>query len=133
MANPALVTTSSVTNGLNEQSSPSSSSSLPVDQPVMLSHYDEEEEEQNCREGEEWKCRDGLCVPKDKRCDGHFNCFDHSDEFDCDPCPTFDGYFHCGNNTSCLHPSKKCDGVYNCWDGADEHGCDSYVHDGYTT
>ena len=109
---------------------------VPVDQvpPVIMSHYDDErEEELNCREGEEWKCRDGLCVPKDKRCDGHFNCFDHSDEFDCDPCPMFDGYFHCGNNTSCLPPSKKCDGVYNCWDGADEHGCDSYVHDGYTT
>lgn len=138
ITNPA--TSASLANGQSPSSSssvpvdqPIMSSSVPVDQPVMLSHYDEEEEEQNCREGEEWRCRDGLCVPKDKRCDGHFNCFDHSDEFDCDPCPTFDGFFHCGNNTSCLHPSKKCDGVYNCWDGADEHGCDSYVHDGYTT
>lgn len=119
----------SSTMAFNEQPNP-----VPVDQtpPVVLSHYDEGEE-QDCRDGEEWKCRDGLCVPKDKRCDGHFNCFDHSDEYDCDPCPTFDGYFHCGNNTACLPPSKKCDGVYNCWDGADEHGCDSYVHDGYST
>lgn len=121
---PAQVSSSS-TMVFNEPPNPVAV--LPSEDPQLLPALHEDD----C-EGGEFKCGDGLCLPKDKRCDGHFNCFDHSDEHDCDPCPTFDGYFHCGNNTSCLPPSKKCDGVYNCWDGADEHGCDSYVHDGYS-
>lgn len=90
---------------------------------------DEEDEEPACLEGEEWKCADGLCIPREKRCDGHFNCYDHSDEANCNPCPLSEGYFHCGNETSCLEPGKRCNGVFDCWDGSDEHlcipGCDA--------
>ena len=90
---------------------------------------DEEDEEPACLEGEEWKCADGLCIPREKRCDGHFNCYDHSDEANCNPCPLSEGYFHCGNETSCLDPSKRCNGIFDCWDGSDEHlcipGCDA--------
>jgi hypothetical protein len=35
---------------------------------------------------DEWKCRNGLCIPEEKRCDGHFNCYDHTDEMDCGQC-----------------------------------------------
>jgi len=77
----------------------------------------------NCLEGHEWKCRDGLCIPQEKRCDGHFNCYDHSDEYNCDPCPLSEGYFRCGSETSCLDPSKRCDSIIDCWDGSDEHLC----------
>ena len=29
---------------------------------------------------DEWRCNDGLCIPNIKRCDGHMNCYDRSDE-----------------------------------------------------
>jgi len=87
------------------------------------------EEEAACVDGEEWKCNDGLCIPREKRCDGHFNCYDHSDEFNCNPCPLEQGYFHCGNETSCLDPSKRCNGIFDCWDGSDEHLCISTCDD----
>ena len=32
---------------------------------------------------DEWRCLDGLCIPRGKRCDSHNNCYDRSDETDC--------------------------------------------------
>ncbi|CAL4141747.1 unnamed protein product [Meganyctiphanes norvegica] len=32
---------------------------------------------------DEWRCDDGLCIPHIKRCDGHMNCYDRSDEQHC--------------------------------------------------
>lgn len=37
---------------------------------------------ESCEEGE-WRCTDSLCIPSVKRCDGHWNCYDHSDEDNC--------------------------------------------------
>lgn len=31
----------------------------------------------------EWRCNDSACIPASKRCDGHENCFDSSDEQSC--------------------------------------------------
>ncbi|KAK4308122.1 hypothetical protein Pmani_020153 [Petrolisthes manimaculis] len=47
--------------------------------------------------GDDWWCTDGLCIPLIKRCDGHMNCYDQSDEQHCRCGP---GKFQCGNNTS---------------------------------
>ncbi|CAG0891508.1 unnamed protein product [Darwinula stevensoni] len=69
---------------------------------------------------DEWQCQNGLCIPGEKRCDGHFNCYDHTDEFNC-KCDETE--FHCGNQTSCLPLEKKCNGVVDCWDGLDEMNC----------
>ncbi|KAK3932896.1 Low-density lipoprotein receptor-related protein [Frankliniella fusca] len=69
----------------------------------------------------EWRCGNQLCIPLVKRCDGHFNCYDHTDEHNCD-C-NLQTHFQCGNNTSCLPKSKRCDGVVDCWDAADELNC----------
>ncbi|KAF2368211.1 SEA domain [Trinorchestia longiramus] len=70
---------------------------------------------------DEWRCADGLCIPVIKRCDGHMNCYDQSDEQNCPACRA--DQFQCGNNTSCLPLTAKCDGNMDCWDGADEINC----------
>lgn len=31
----------------------------------------------------EWACLNTLCIPLEKHCDGHMNCYDHSDEYNC--------------------------------------------------
>ncbi|KAK8743326.1 hypothetical protein OTU49_001377, partial [Cherax quadricarinatus] len=69
---------------------------------------------------DEWRCADGLCIPHIKRCDGHMNCYDQSDEQHCRCGPD---KFQCGNNTSCLPVTSKCDGNMDCWDGSDEANC----------
>ncbi|XP_076647666.1 uncharacterized protein LOC143356120 isoform X3 [Halictus rubicundus] len=70
---------------------------------------------------DEWTCTNTLCIPLEKRCDGHMNCYDHSDEFNCACDP--ETHFQCGNETSCLPLEKRCDGKIDCWDAADEINC----------
>lgn len=69
---------------------------------------------------DEWRCKNGLCIPEKRRCDGHFNCYDMTDEYNCE-CGS-DG-FHCSNNTSCLPLDRRCNGFVDCWDGSDEANC----------
>ncbi|XP_027231198.2 uncharacterized protein [Penaeus vannamei] len=69
---------------------------------------------------DEWRCADGLCIPHIKRCDGHMNCYDQSDE---QHCQCGSDQFQCGNYTSCLPITSKCDGKMDCWDGSDEANC----------
>ncbi|XP_026826776.1 uncharacterized protein LOC105281994 isoform X2 [Ooceraea biroi] len=70
---------------------------------------------------DEWTCSNTLCIPLEKHCDGHMNCYDHTDEYDC-VC-NLETHFHCGNKTSCLPLEKRCDGKIDCWDAADEINC----------
>ncbi|CAL1687914.1 unnamed protein product [Lasius platythorax] len=70
---------------------------------------------------DEWTCSNTLCIPLKKRCDGHMNCYDHSDEYDCD-C-NLETHFQCGNETSCLPLERRCDGKIDCWDATDEINC----------
>lgn len=73
---------------------------------------------------DEWQCGNKLCIPFVKRCDGHFNCYDHTDEFECDCNLTT--HFHCGNQMSCIPLSKRCDAIVDCWDAADEINCTTH-------
>ncbi|XP_066601705.1 uncharacterized protein [Prorops nasuta] len=70
---------------------------------------------------DEWTCLNTLCIPLDKRCDGHMNCYDHSDEYNC-VCD-HQTHFQCGNETSCLPLERRCDGKIDCWDATDEINC----------
>lgn len=79
---------------------------------VEVEHY--------CLE-DEWTCSNTLCIPLEKHCDGHMNCYDHSDEYNC-AC-NLETHFQCGNETSCLPLEKRCDGKIDCWDAADEINC----------
>ncbi|KAI4499961.1 hypothetical protein M0802_004831 [Mischocyttarus mexicanus] len=70
---------------------------------------------------DEWTCLNTLCIPMEKRCDGHMNCYDHSDEYNC-VCNS-ETHFQCGNDTSCLPLERRCDGRIDCWDASDEINC----------
>ncbi|CAG9796609.1 unnamed protein product [Diatraea saccharalis] len=70
---------------------------------------------------EEWRCRNGLCVKADQRCDGSIQCYDRSDEMHCDCDLT--KQFRCGHSISCFSNTKLCDGIIDCWDGYDELNC----------
>ncbi|XP_049881516.1 vitellogenin receptor-like [Pectinophora gossypiella] len=69
----------------------------------------------------EWRCRNGLCVPAEARCDGSIQCYDRSDEMLCECDLT--KQFRCGHHISCFPNTKLCDGVIDCWDGFDEFNC----------
>nr|XP_021188861.2 uncharacterized protein LOC110375163 [Helicoverpa armigera]XP_021188862.2 uncharacterized protein LOC110375163 [Helicoverpa armigera]XP_021188863.2 uncharacterized protein LOC110375163 [Helicoverpa armigera] len=70
---------------------------------------------------DEWRCRNGLCVPAEARCDGSIQCYDRSDEMYCECDLT--KQFRCGHSISCFSHTKLCDGVIDCWDGYDEVNC----------
>uniref|UniRef100_A0A1B6CE74 SEA domain-containing protein n=1 Tax=Clastoptera arizonana TaxID=38151 RepID=A0A1B6CE74_9HEMI len=70
---------------------------------------------------DEWKCGNQLCIPQEKRCDGHFNCYDHTDELGCDCLGT--EQFTC-NDSQCIPNYRFCDGFPDCSDQSDEpFGC----------
>ncbi|XP_015601678.1 uncharacterized protein LOC107270833 isoform X2 [Cephus cinctus] len=70
---------------------------------------------------DEWTCSNTLCIPLVKRCDGHMNCYDRSDEYNC-VCD-LQTHFQCGDETSCLPLERRCDGKIDCWDASDEMNC----------
>ncbi|XP_042903701.1 low-density lipoprotein receptor-related protein 2 [Parasteatoda tepidariorum] len=71
----------------------------------------------NCKKGE-WQCSNGLCIAASGRCNGRIECYDMSDEIDCE-CGA--GQFRCG--TPCIPDYLRCDGKTDCWDASDEVNC----------
>uniref|UniRef100_A0A8C9WFE7 Corin, serine peptidase n=1 Tax=Scleropages formosus TaxID=113540 RepID=A0A8C9WFE7_SCLFO len=68
-----------------------------------------------------FKCQSGRCVLSSKRCDGHTDCDDDSDEDNCG-CKER-GLWECPSNKACIQHSMICDGFPDCADLADERNC----------
>lgn len=96
-----------------------------------------------CRE-DEFACKEGGCIPRDKACDQAFDCMDKSDEnktyckgtsVNMVLCMQFsaciyiekedekkkckEGQFECDNG-NCINIYYRCDGDDDCRDGSDE-------------
>ncbi|XP_076803122.1 uncharacterized protein LOC143447077 [Clavelina lepadiformis] len=80
-------------------------------------------------ESKSFQCADGFYLPLSRKCDGHDDCYDNSDEANCTDCPElkchcFDGEVNsCGEGNRCFPYYRKCDGYANCPDGSDEWNC----------
>lgn len=83
----------------------------------------------------EFRCRtSGECLTMAHRCNGHKDCADNSDEFNCDlskgikrtkvTCGLAE--FTCHDGELCLDKSKRCDGHKDCNDNSDEQHCDQF-------
>ncbi|XP_074662930.1 uncharacterized protein LOC141915334 [Tubulanus polymorphus] len=79
---------------------------------------------------DEFTCKSGKCLSKNKTCDNYCDCFECEDETDCtEPCnnKTEIAINDCvvGGNISfkCMPKQKICDGIKDCENGIDETNC----------
>ncbi|XP_061566492.1 atrial natriuretic peptide-converting enzyme [Cololabis saira] len=68
-----------------------------------------------------FKCRSGRCVLATKRCDGHLDCDDHSDEDNCGCSER--ALWECPGSKVCIKSSMICDGFPDCPLLVDEANC----------
>nr|XP_022915185.1 serine protease nudel-like [Onthophagus taurus] len=78
---------------------------------------------ENGKDEENCTCADYLRsqLLKGKICDGIVDCWDYSDENECEWCKP--GNYVCANSKKCIEKSKICDGVNDCPLGDDERRC----------
>uniref|UniRef100_A0A182IR31 Uncharacterized protein n=1 Tax=Anopheles atroparvus TaxID=41427 RepID=A0A182IR31_ANOAO len=84
----------------------------------------------------EFRCESGECLAKSKRCNGHIDCADQSDEQNCDPvgarvatsCKWNE--FRCTDGAKCIPAGRRCDKTNDCPDASDEANCDGYERHG---
>lgn len=66
------------------------------------------------------------CLPKEKKCDGYFDCRNKADEADCGPnhgtsCSL--DQFRCAKGQRCVDQTAKCNHRDDCGDNSDEKDC----------
>ncbi|XP_053307831.1 suppressor of tumorigenicity 14 protein [Spea bombifrons] len=69
---------------------------------------------------DQYTCKSGRCISKERRCDGWNDCIDFSDELNCN-CTA--DQFRCKTSTICKPRFFLCDGVNDCGDSSDEQDC----------
>eukprot|EP00729_Bicosta_minor_P014518 gene14518-33975_t len=85
----------------------------------------------DCKQGLEFECANGECVRNILRCDGHPDCGDYSDEYQCTTSTSTTttqfactgGKIRCGSSNQCIWKSYLCNQVQDCDDNSDEIGC----------
>ncbi|XP_034387287.1 low-density lipoprotein receptor 2-like [Cyclopterus lumpus] len=75
-----------------------------------------------CHQQLEFRCSDGLCIPRPSVCDGHADCEDGSDEHRCGHLLCKKDEFAC-RSRRCIAPRFRCNGVDDCGDWSDEASC----------
>ncbi|XP_069081125.1 sortilin-related receptor [Pleurodeles waltl] len=74
----------------------------------------------------EFECQQKTeCIPNWKKCDGHRDCLDGTDEVHCStssPLSCVNGSM-CKDGEMCIPLSDRCDGFLDCSDGSDERNC----------
>lgn len=74
----------------------------------------------------------GICIPKEKKCDGYFDCRNKRDEENCpstgsNPSLSCDlDQFRCANGQKCIDGKLKCNYHNDCGDNSDEENCSEY-------
>ncbi|KPM08131.1 low-density lipoprotein receptor-like protein 4 [Sarcoptes scabiei] len=77
----------------------------------------------NCSNDRWFQCRDGQCISKELRCNFQKDCFDGTDEINCQRiCQQ--GQYTCANGR-CIEMIHRCDGHQDCLDYSDEQDCPS--------
>ena len=82
----------------------------------------EEENPQSQCKKEEFRCKNGLCIPAEIMCDDINDCIDGSDEEEkvCKSRPCKSAEFRCETDKKCIPQRWRCDDKDDCTDGADE-------------
>ncbi|KAK8724235.1 hypothetical protein OTU49_011299, partial [Cherax quadricarinatus] len=72
---------------------------------------------------ENFRCKNGRCIPRSWKCDGEFDCPGREDEDDCYQTHTCDESQYKCDSMKCIPARWKCDGENDCTNGSDEKGC----------